>query len=111
MRILTEEHGELTENSVNYLREWLANNNNISPNQNQRKDILLETKWSSSQLRHQLRRFLNPNGVISEVSKEILRSWLIDNNFEEPKDKDREDILEKTGWNSRQLADQLRRMI
>lgn len=110
LRIMTEFQGEISAETQAILKNWINSNQGRSPNQEERKILIEQTGWSPSQLRHQIRMVLNPKGEITENSKSILRQWLVENKFNLPNREQRSHLLEITGWNTKQLLDQIKRM-
>uniref|UniRef100_A0A7S1KU25 Uncharacterized protein n=1 Tax=Percolomonas cosmopolitus TaxID=63605 RepID=A0A7S1KU25_9EUKA len=66
-----------------------------------------KTGLTRAQISFQLRHWKDVSGTVNQQTKDIVRSWLQDNNFRSPTHEERQQLLTETGWSSSQLSVQL----
>uniref|UniRef100_A0A7S1KTL5 Uncharacterized protein n=1 Tax=Percolomonas cosmopolitus TaxID=63605 RepID=A0A7S1KTL5_9EUKA len=92
---------------------WIREHGFQRPNPEQRLNLVQLTGLSRTQVNSLITQEIlsHQAGKMNESTKAIVRGWLQANNFGTPSTEDKKFLLEKTGWNTKQLASFLRRSI
>lgn len=113
IRSLRIPQGSITLEVKEYIKSWLINNNNKSPNNLERELLMKETNLSYDQLRNLIRRQLQlfkigKSIIISKEIKEQLKNWLQTLNGIKPTNEEITQKSKEFGLTKEQLYFQIR---
>jgi len=110
IRGIVDVKGNVTADVKEMIKDWICQHNGQAPEGPERTQLQHATGLSRKQLSDQLYLILNPKGEITPEAKEMVLDRLQLNNFSLSTE-EQDNLLERTGWNRKQLSRQIRNMI
>jgi len=110
LKHMKQKSGPVTDESKKIVANWLHENKNRLPTDQERSQLLKETGWNGFQLTSQLRYMRDKQGVITEEIRQSIKEWLETIAWRSPTIQERRSMREELGLSRTQLNAQVRRL-